>query len=172
MSATQQRAVMRFNVCTQTFRFTLEPSFWCFYKLPSRLKPASQDIYCCFLFAVGFFSEIQTWMSLYAPRTQFAVLFRYKGRCKSCWTDCCVGRSCWIIRRNSPGIANGTDTLGSFRQLDVRKVREFTGREKECECALMNGRGEQSVSLTKNCDRVMILACLMLWNPYCDPFNS
>jgi hypothetical protein len=72
----------------------------------------------------------------------------------------------------SPGIANGTDTLGSFRQLDVRKACEFTGREKQCECALMNGRGEQSVSLTKNCDQVMILFCLMLWNPYCDPFNS
>jgi hypothetical protein len=73
-----------------------------------------------------------------------------------------VGRSCWIIRRNSPGISNGTDTLGSFRQLDVREVCEISQREKQCESAPMNSRGEQSLSLTKNCDKL----AWCLWNSY------
>jgi len=86
-------------------------------------------------------------MSLCAPWTQFAVLFRYKGRYKSCWTDCLkkLGGHVESSDVTHPGIANGTDTLGSFRQLDVRKVCEFTGREKQCECTPMNSRGEQSL---------------------------
>ena len=65
-----------------------------------------------------------------------------------------------VTRRGSVTVLTHWDL---FRRLDVRKVCEFIRREKQCESAPMNSRGEQSLSLTRNSDQVMTLIFFMFW---------